>query len=273
MKPRQDNCLFRDLENNTLFTYKVKYDRGSAPNPFGGVCTLAICKPRIRATAKIGDVILGLGCKTNGDDERRIVYCMVVEERLTWKQYNERCSLKLQGKIPADEFDPGDCIWQPGEDRYTIIPSSSRHGDGDFKRDVETGKYVLLSSTFWYFGAKVKGDGNLYVPGKIDIVPYGRSHQSTINHQWKQDFQEFFCQEIRGFPENGRIGMPAIQPWRDPHNRQLRQHDELVAAERSADLHGEEDRNNINEQEGQLSEQSIEGSRNLPGTHRKGCGS
>ena len=35
-----------------LFTYTIPIDDGAAPNPFRGMCSLAICKPRIRREAK-----------------------------------------------------------------------------------------------------------------------------------------------------------------------------------------------------------------------------
>jgi hypothetical protein len=34
-----------------LFSYTVRVDDGAAPNPFRGLCTLAICKPAIRRGA------------------------------------------------------------------------------------------------------------------------------------------------------------------------------------------------------------------------------
>lgn len=46
-----------------LFTYTIPIDDGAAPNPFNGMCSLAICKPRIRSVAKPGDWIAGLGSK------------------------------------------------------------------------------------------------------------------------------------------------------------------------------------------------------------------
>ena len=35
----------------TLFTYTIPFDDGAAPNPFRGMCSLAIRKPGIRAAA------------------------------------------------------------------------------------------------------------------------------------------------------------------------------------------------------------------------------
>lgn len=46
-----------------LYSYCIPCDDGAAPNPFEGVCTLVICKPRIRLTAEVGDWIVGTGSK------------------------------------------------------------------------------------------------------------------------------------------------------------------------------------------------------------------
>ena len=43
-----------------IFRYVVRFDSGAAPNPFGGWCSLAICKPGIRRTAGVTDWIIGL---------------------------------------------------------------------------------------------------------------------------------------------------------------------------------------------------------------------
>lgn len=42
-----------------LYSYVVARDFGFAPNPFHGYCTLATCKPDIRATASVGDWVIG----------------------------------------------------------------------------------------------------------------------------------------------------------------------------------------------------------------------
>lgn len=47
----------------SYFSYVVEHDYGLAPNPFGGYCSLAVCKPGIRGNEnlKIGDWIIGTG--------------------------------------------------------------------------------------------------------------------------------------------------------------------------------------------------------------------
>ncbi len=44
-----------------LYSYVVTHDYGFAPNPFGGVLTLATCKPRIRQSVVAGDWVMGTG--------------------------------------------------------------------------------------------------------------------------------------------------------------------------------------------------------------------
>ena len=75
-----------------LFTYTIPVDDGAAPNPFRGLCSLAICKPGIRRTAKKGDWIAGLGSRTapSGDLTGRLVYAMRIEEVLSLEEYDRR---------------------------------------------------------------------------------------------------------------------------------------------------------------------------------------
>src|SRR5262249_20801316 len=69
-----------------LFSYVVARDFGFAPNPFYRLCTLATCKPRIRATAVVGDWIVGTGSKKY-DLVGRLVFAMKVDEIVTFDDY------------------------------------------------------------------------------------------------------------------------------------------------------------------------------------------
>lgn len=85
------------LQMPRLFTYTIPIDDGAAPNPFGGMCTLAICKPGIRRVAKKGDWIAGLGSKyaPSGDLSARLVYAMRVEEVLSLREYDRRAAEEM----------------------------------------------------------------------------------------------------------------------------------------------------------------------------------
>ncbi len=70
-----------------LYSYIVARDFGFAPNPFFGFCTLATCKPKIRAGASVGDWIVGTGAKTRYDIAGRLIYAMQVDEVLDFDSY------------------------------------------------------------------------------------------------------------------------------------------------------------------------------------------
>jgi hypothetical protein len=90
----ESNCGGNEFFNSLLgadmagrvYIYVVAGDFGFAPNPFHGFCTLATCKPRIRATAKLGDWIVGMG----GADLNavgRCIYAMRVSKALNFNEY------------------------------------------------------------------------------------------------------------------------------------------------------------------------------------------
>lgn len=205
-----------------LFTYKVAHDGGSAPNPFHGLCSLAICKPAIRRVAKKGDVIVGLGC--GKDDEARIVYCMVVDASVSWADYIEGCKSgnlmginlsnhqNLKGKIPKNKNDQGDCIWCDPKNFSDSLPSWSGHeGEHDFKRDITNGENVLIGEIYWYFG---KGDiCKIELEDLENIIP-GRGHRSNSNNDSREQFVDFFNKKLN---ENkiktiGKMGTPVLEP-------------------------------------------------------------
>jgi hypothetical protein len=226
--PRAPSAIGRGLlasaSGTSLFTYKVANDGGSAPNPFYRVCTLAICKPRIRAVAKRGDIVVGFGCKAHDwDEEFRVVYAMQVEEVLPWSKYIERCRQKMRGKIPdatsAKRYS-GDCVYVSTVAALASpLESRSRHGARSFQKDVESGQNVLLARKYWYFGG---GDRySLILPVELRrLVPRAQGHRSVANKPLFPDFLNWFNQQIidRGI-SHGVQGTPKDWPVGDVSGR------------------------------------------------------
>ncbi|CAM5209446.1 hypothetical protein CDEF62S_00551 [Castellaniella defragrans] len=97
-----------------LYSYVVRYDSGFAPNPFGGYCTLATCKSRIRKGAAVNDWIIG--CGSNAKHVRRggyLVYAMRVTEALTFQAYSvdPRFSRKIPYRRGSRKQSCGDNIY------------------------------------------------------------------------------------------------------------------------------------------------------------------
>ncbi len=119
MSQKQANLL----TTATIYSYCVAHDAGAAPNPFGGKCTLAICKPVIRRTAKINDWVVGLaGSESRLDNyKKKIIYLMRVSDIVPISEYYNSCS-KDKNLTKYKIRDPGkndyngkvcDCIYIP----------------------------------------------------------------------------------------------------------------------------------------------------------------
>lgn len=145
-----------------LYSYIVKNDNGSAPNPFWGVCTLTICKPVIRRTAQIGDWIVGTGSKNSKlrdgkthDLSGHLVYAMQVTDKMSLHAYDQHCLQHLNNKVPnwrtSDwRMKMGDCIYDFSAGVEPAIRMSV-HKENNRERDLG-GLYALLSNHFYYFG-------------------------------------------------------------------------------------------------------------------------
>jgi hypothetical protein len=135
-----------------IYVYIVPVDDGAAPNPYGGVCTLAICKPNLRKIAKQGDWIIGL------NSEFKLIYTMKITTVITMKEYDSYTKENLAIKIPNKtskniEEQMGDSVYDFSNDEIKLRPSV--HSCCTKEMDL-AGKNVLLSSYFYYFGNKAK---------------------------------------------------------------------------------------------------------------------
>ena len=69
-----------------LCSYVVKWDRGLAPNPFWGYCTLAVCTPNhMGIRAQNGDWFIGTETVERGN---KLIFAMRVAEVLRFDQYH-----------------------------------------------------------------------------------------------------------------------------------------------------------------------------------------
>jgi hypothetical protein len=141
----------------TLFSYTVRSDDGAAPNPFGGMCSLAICKPGIRRAAQVGDWIAGLGSVNapSGDLSQRLVYAMRVDEVIKLDEYDRQAARRWPHRVPdlaslTLQARLGDCIYDFGHAAPRQRPGV--HSAHDITRDL-SGINALISWDFYYFGS------------------------------------------------------------------------------------------------------------------------
>lgn len=142
-----------------LFSYIVARDYGFAPNPFFGYCTLATCKPQIRAKATVGDWIVGTGAKGNYNLAGHLVYAMRVEEAFDFNHY--WCDHRFRRKRPVLNGSLkqvyGDNIyhrrgtqWMQANSHHSL--DDGKPNDRNIDRDTSADR-VLVSREFLYFGA------------------------------------------------------------------------------------------------------------------------
>jgi hypothetical protein len=137
-----------------LYTYCLRYDYGSAPNPYWGICTLVICKPVIRRTADIGDWVVGF-CSASFENNkypRHIVYAMKVTDKMTMKEYDEYCRKQHRKKIPDWGSGITADAWETASTTtpaavmipfYELGSTQKKTSDRDL-----AGKYALISRIF-----------------------------------------------------------------------------------------------------------------------------
>jgi hypothetical protein len=199
-------------ENNlpmTLYTCCLRYDDGAAPNPYWGICTLAICKPAIRRKASEGDWVVGLGSKRSpcGDVSSKVVYAMHVTQVLSMKDYDLYCRKSLRKKIPdwrSVDFRKrmGDCIYDFRGPRPQL--RESVHRAGNRKTDL-SGRNVLLSDYFYYFG-----NNPVELPNDLRALIHGtRGHKSGANDRYARRFVQWI--ESEGFRKNVLLGQPQLK--------------------------------------------------------------
>ncbi len=154
-----------------LYIYVVARDFGFAPNPYHGHCTLATCAPRIRASAQIGDWIMGVGgrrLKATG----KVIYLMKVAEIISFNSYwiDPRFYRKKPLRNGSSVMMVGDNIYHQETDGGPWIQADSHHSNlngSTNKLNLETdtsSNNVLISDYFYYFGKSAP---------KVDLASLG----------------------------------------------------------------------------------------------------
>lgn len=115
-----------------LLKYVMTTDAGLAPNPYGHVCTLALCTPNhSNSRLNVGDWIVGHSDKRWG---RKLIYAMKVTHILSMEEYFNECPDKrpdwksLNGKNCA----------------ATTFTTRKRVDGPDFHRLATTRRRILL---------------------------------------------------------------------------------------------------------------------------------
>lgn len=178
-----------------IFSYVIVEDSGFAPNPFGGFLTLACCKPRIRAVARVGDLVVGTGSqRTVGTT--KLIYASQVSDVVRIEHYGVAPEYRVKRPSNAGSWwrQLGDNIYEPVQGKLVQRKNAS-HARTDIERDL-SGRNVLICNRFWYFG-----DEPEEIPRQFrGIIKKGPAHKRISNGTLVRMFWKWLEQ----FPEGMR---------------------------------------------------------------------
>lgn len=195
-----------------IYSYVLRFDDGGAPNPFWGTCTLTICKPAIRRTARIGDWVIGTFSKNSKlkdgkkyDLSDSLVYAMKITNKLTLEQYDQYCTENLKEKIPS-WFNKdwrkrmGDCIYDYSNQTEPNLRKGV-HNESNIERDL-SGNNSLLSTEFYYFGEEPR-----IIPENLKrIIKKNQGHLRIENADLLFEFEKW----ISRFEKNKIYAEPQL---------------------------------------------------------------
>lgn len=189
-----------------LYSYVITRDYGFAPNPFFGVCTLATCKPHLRASADRGDWIVGIGSVQRGLGGR-MIFAMEVSKTMSFNEYwnDERFFRKrpyLPGSIKSRH---GDNIYHTGPNGDWIQENSHHslegglRNDENVRRDTSTDR-VLAGKEFYYFGRECPEFPPEFAEIGHSVRDFRCNFPEALTHSFVQWIRATYHPGIHGLP-------------------------------------------------------------------------
>ena len=188
-----------------LLRYIVRYDRGLAPNPYFGVCSLALCTPNhMNAKLGRGDWILGRAPRKGGN---RLVYAMRITNVLDMNDYFDQFPSKRPDPAGTFEQRRGDNIYYSRDGQWRRAPSLEHNTVENFRQDC--GRTVYLAEgaeNYWYFGAEGALQAQQEFPSRFPrLVHAGRG----ISYATDPRVIAGFAAWLESLGRSGLIGEPG----------------------------------------------------------------
>lgn len=162
-----------------LYSYIVKTDKGLAPNPFWGYCTLALCTPNhMGIKAEQGDWIVGF---TNAARGNKLVFAMEVLERIHFNDYFTDPRFQRKKPLMTGTWRQrcGDNIYWQDENIWCQLDSPYHYSKEDLRKDTKH-PYAFVSKHFYYLG-----NDAIQTPKQFDSLIWKKqgckyNHDATI---------------------------------------------------------------------------------------------
>lgn len=196
-----------------IWRYVIKYDGGLAPHISGGLCSLALCKPRIRRYAKPGEWIIAFVAKGKANGRPLIQYAMKVAENPSFENY----CIQYGGKRR-------DAIY-----RYDLSPNGewfdNGYGDHDPLENKKSelrdkgGEHALIAAEFIHFGSEPRDLRLVLMPAcdalgiDVETVVDCLMHWTQGHKKWcSRQVYKVFTTWIEGL-QKSKEPPPHHKPW------------------------------------------------------------
>jgi hypothetical protein len=171
-----------------------------------------VCKPRIRATARVGDWIAGTGSKyaktatgVPRDLRGRLVYAMRVSQTMTMREYDAYTQSELPGKVP--DWSSVDPRRRVGDSLYDFsngepVQRKGVHSERYMSMDL-SGENALVGEHFYYFGTNA-----IELPPDLrPIAQNQQGHRVRLNESYRERFVAWLEGQAGG---SGIVGEPLL---------------------------------------------------------------
>lgn len=194
-----------------IYLCKLTTDVLQAPCVKDGLLTLAICKPMIRTTAQVGDLIFGFAANHMSFPSRatdnHLIYVARVEGRFDGRDYygDPRFARRT------------DCVYEFVDGVFAWREGAACHGPEDLVHDLGERPFyrravVLASRDYRYFGAAGTSAYKAQFPAVKDAVErMGRGHRvhhDDVLQRELHDLKDLLWRETA----QGAASLPDAQP-------------------------------------------------------------
>lgn len=190
-----------------LLKYVMTHDSGLAPNPFFGVCSLALCTPNhVNANLSSGDWIVGHSSKSTG---RRLIYAMRLTKVLGMDEYFNDFPEKRPNPHGSIEQRYGDNMYFREDGRWRRLPSAEHNSVESFQKDHGRPVYLAEGADhFWYFGAS---NPMPELQGFADLFPWLIRDRHGIEYVRDAARIHAFAEWLSSLGQSGLLGKPRDQ--------------------------------------------------------------
>jgi Nucleotide modification associated domain 2 len=179
-----------------VYSYVITANTGCAPNYDAPSVTLALCKPRIRAAACQGDLVLAFNGKSLSRDPHSVCWAGIVCEVLPMNRYwNDE---RFERKKP-DGSHTKDNIYEPDDNGGLTQVENCCHNDSNVKKDIK-GRNVLIFSDAWHMGGSqplLPEEFKL----RLDVESRQGHRVNCISVQEWDELEKWLVKNNKGIPE------------------------------------------------------------------------